>query len=108
MSQPTTSTRVFLGSAVAFNRQKPHTAWPIMNRFIIGQRWISESEPELGLGTVVQAEAGRVQLTFPASGETRMYASDNAPLRRVRFRIGDRVTTNENTEITVQDVIERE
>ena len=32
--------------------------------FIMGQRWISESEPELGLGTVMQTGGGRVQVEF--------------------------------------------
>ncbi len=35
-----------------------------MSKFIPGQRWISESEPELGLGTVVHTESGRVQVKF--------------------------------------------
>jgi ATP-dependent helicase HepA len=79
-----------------------------MSLFITGQRWISESEPELGLGTVVQAGTGRVQVLFPAAGQTRTYASDNAPLKRVRFRAGDTVKTQEGKELTVQEVIETE
>jgi RapA N-terminal Tudor like domain 1 len=39
-----------------------------MSRFIIGQRWISESEPELGLSTVDQADSNRVQIGFKAAG----------------------------------------
>ena len=31
-----------------------------MSGFVIGQRWISESEPELGLATVVRTGEGRV------------------------------------------------
>lgn len=62
-----------------------------MQSFVIGQRWISETEPELGLGLVVKTEFRRVQLDFPASGETRLYAADRAPLRRARFATGDTV-----------------
>lgn len=62
-----------------------------MPDFAPGQRWISETEPELGLGLVARTEHRRVQVDFPASGETRLYASDRAPLRRARFGPGDTV-----------------
>lgn len=62
-----------------------------MQLFVPGQRWISETEPELGLGLVVKTEFRRVQLEFPASGENRLYAADRAPLRRARFAVGDTV-----------------
>jgi ATP-dependent helicase HepA len=74
--------------------------------FVNGQRWVSETEPELGLGTLVQASATRVNLVFPASGELRQYARDNAPLKRVRFRVGDRITTHEDRELVVEAVRE--
>ncbi len=67
---------------------------------------MSESEPELGLGTLVQAEGGRVHILFLAAGERRQYASDNAPLRRVRFRAGDRVVSIEGVAIRVESVSE--
>ena len=55
---------------VAFHAQRSHTARRnFMSLFIAGQRWMSESEPELGLGTVTQAGGGRVQVAFPATGE---------------------------------------
>ncbi len=78
-----------------------------MGSFIAGQRWMSESEPELGLGTVVEAGAGRVRVSFSAAGEDRTYASDNAPLKRVRFRAGDTIQTREEKEFTVNAVTER-
>ena len=62
-----------------------------MANFVPGQRWISETEPELGLGTVISSEYNRVSLLFIASSERRTYASDNAPLTRVLFVKGDRV-----------------
>ena len=71
---------------VANVRQIPHIARRhFMNLFIPGQRWISESEPELGLGTVVQTENGRVQVEFKAAGEMRNYTVDQAPLKRVQI-----------------------
>jgi len=78
-----------------------------MSVFIKGQRWISESEPELGLGTVVQAGDGRVRVEFKAAGELRTYAVDQAPLKRVRFRVGDAIRTQEDKEFIVTDVVEQ-
>ena len=76
--------------------------------FTPGQRWISETEPELGLGTVMQSDSGRVQLFFPASGEMRMYAEVNAPLKRVQFRTGDRVKTHDNQMLDIESVREED
>jgi ATP-dependent helicase HepA len=79
-----------------------------MSVFISGQRWISEPEPELGLGTVVQTGQGRVQVEFRSAGETRTYAVDHAPLKRVRFRVGDKVRTQSDHEFIVREVVENE
>jgi ATP-dependent helicase HepA len=79
-----------------------------MSMFIPGQRWISESEPELGLGTVVQSGGGRVQVEFQAAGEMRTYAADHAPLQRVRFRVGDSVRTQDDQEFIVHEVSEQQ
>ena len=54
-----------------------------MIAFREGQRWISETEPELGLGTVMEVREGRVQVLYPATSEVRVYSTENAPLRRV-------------------------
>ena len=79
-----------------------------MSMFISGQRWFSESEPELGLGTVAQAGGGRVQVEFKAAGQTRTYAVDQAPLKRVRFRVGDKVRTQADREFIVKEVVEQQ
>ena len=73
-----------------------------------GQRWISASEPELGLGTLVQIDGSRVSLLFPATGDLRQYAADNAPLKRVRFREGDRITTHDDQTLLVTNVTEQD
>ena len=78
-----------------------------MSGFVIDQRWISESEPELGLATVVHTEEGRVLVEFKSVGETRTYATEHAPLKRVRFRPGDKVRTREDQEFIVKEVIEQ-
>ncbi len=56
-----------------------------------GQRWVSEREPELGLGTLVEVGPRTLRVSFAASGETRTFARGSAPPRRVRFLPGDKV-----------------
>ena len=72
-----------------------------MQHPIPGQRWVSTSEPAMGLGIVLSAGEGRVELHFPAAEETRLYALENAPLVRVRFKTGDAIADHEGTEFRV-------
>ncbi|MCV5855635.1 hypothetical protein OFN53_33965, partial [Escherichia coli] len=51
--------------------------------FALGQRWISDTESDLGLGTVVAMDARTVTLMFAASEENRVYARNDAPVTRV-------------------------
>lgn len=73
---------------------------------IPGQRWISTSEPALGLGIVLSTEHNRVELHFPAAEETRMYALDSAPLVRVRFKPGDEIADHQGKEFVVERIEE--
>ena len=77
-----------------------------MNTFAIGQRWISEPEPELGLGTVMETGDGRVQMLYPATGEVRVYTAENAPLRRVTFRVGESIEDHEGNTRTIESIDE--
>jgi ATP-dependent helicase HepA len=77
-----------------------------MLEFRPGQRWISNTEPELGLGIVFEVADRRVVMTFPAGDERRMYAADNAPLTRVRYRVADRVRSEDGTELIVAEHVE--
>jgi len=72
-----------------------------------GQRWVSDSEPELGLGVVMKAEFGRVEIFFPAANEHRQFAMKSAPLRRVRFQHGDTVKLHDGSSIEVTAVEQR-
>lgn len=63
-----------------------------------GQRWISKSEPELGLGTVVENTNGRIKIHFSTSNVTRLYSGINAPIKRIHFKPGDSlIDKNGNT-----------
>ena len=69
--------------------------------FAIGQRWVSNGEADLGLGIIKEIAGRRIEVVFPASGEQRIYAADNAPLSRVQYPVGDRVSTNEDVFFTI-------
>ncbi len=73
-----------------------------------GQRWISGSQPELGLGLVVSTEGDRVEICFPAAEEMRQYVFSSAPLIRVHFRPGDRIKDQSHADFTVDRIEERE
>ena len=73
-----------------------------------GQRWVSDTEPELGLGVVLKAGFGRMEIFFPAASEHRQYAIQAAPLRRVRFQVGDSIKTHDNAQHTVTDITEKD
>ena len=77
-----------------------------MEEFVLGQRWSSVGEPELGVGVVKGLSKGRVLLGFPSSNESRMYASESAPLRRVSFKVGDTVNDADNKPFLIDEVRE--
>lgn len=73
--------------------------------FTLGQRWISDTESELGLGTVVAVDARMVTLLFPATGENRLYAKNDSPITRVIFNPGDTITSHEGWQLEVTEVL---
>ena len=79
-----------------------------MEVFNPGQRWISETEPELGLGLVVKVAMRSVQILYPARGEMRAYATKNAPIKRVRLSKGDEVKSSEGSVFIVEKVHEED
>ena len=74
-----------------------------VSEFTPGQRWISNTESELGLGIVVENLNRRVTLSFPAASEIRTYAADSAPLSRVEYPVGERITTSCGQQLTVTE-----
>ena len=72
-----------------------------------GQRWISDTEPELGLGIILKAGFGRVEVFFHAANEQRQYAIESAPLRRVQFAPGDKIKSRQGSELLIEAVEER-
>lgn len=84
-------------------RFSPGQAGPV---FVPGQRWVSEAEPELGLGTVLRADAHEATLVFVASSDVRRYAVSHAPLNRVRYAVGDQVTDGAGLSFAVESIEE--
>lgn len=76
--------------------------------FSIGQRWISHSETQLGLGIVTEAKSRRVKIIFPAVGESRIYAIDTAPLSRIIYSVGDVISNDQDLTITIQHCEEQQ
>ena len=79
-----------------------------MQKFSPGQRWISEAEPDLGLGLVIEADVRSVRIAFLSCGEERTYAVSSAPLSRVLLREGERVRHGEGWHFTVDQVAEEQ
>ena len=79
-----------------------------MSLSVVGQRCMSEREPELGLGVVASVDpaAKRIGIEFPATREKRLYALGTPVLKRVQFRAGETVTTRDGAALTIDAVEE--
>lgn len=69
--------------------------------FVPGQRWISNSESELGLGQIEALDHRTITINFPASDEIRTYAIEQAPLSRVSFAVGDSIKNQDNEKFKI-------
>ena len=79
-----------------------------MNEFRLDQKWISTAEPELGMGRVTEVSTRTVSLRYDRVSEDRTYASQKAPLVRVKFNIGDLVTSNADITISVTSIEDKD
>ncbi|HED52547.1 MAG TPA: RNA polymerase-associated protein RapA [Gammaproteobacteria bacterium] len=79
-----------------------------MQEFIPGQRWISVAQSQLGLGTVLSVAHRTVTVLFMATGDTRTYARETAPLTRVQFVPGDTVVDADGNALTVETIEEHD
>jgi ATP-dependent helicase HepA len=75
-------------------------------KFVPGQRLISDSEPELGLGIILEVGFREMKVSFRAADVVRTYMHRNAPLRRVRLKIGDRARSQAGRMFVVKSVKE--
>ncbi|WP_336930299.1 RNA polymerase-associated protein RapA [Acinetobacter tandoii] len=75
-----------------------------LQQFAIGQRWLSDTETELGLGVLIDVDERSISILFPKSDETRVYARNNAPLSRIVFNTNDEVHDQEGTQWLVESL----
>ncbi|MBU3847706.1 MAG: RNA polymerase-associated protein RapA [Candidatus Acinetobacter avistercoris] len=78
-----------------------------MQQFAIGQRWLSDTETELGLGVLIDVDERSISILFPKSDETRVYARNNAPLSRIVFNVNDELLDQEGVTWKVESFEER-
>ncbi len=78
------------------------------NKFVKGQRWLSDSEPELGLGLIIDVNLREVQVHFPSQEFTRCYSVETAPLRRLRFTVGDTVISTDGRDLMVDKILDED
>lgn len=75
--------------------------------FVPGQRWHSQTEPELGLGVIDAVEHRQIVVSFPARGVERRYTMQNAPLARAQLTMGQRAR-GADVEFSIESVTEEE
>lgn len=75
-----------------------------MHQFAIGQRWLSDTETELGLGVLIDVDERSISILFPKSDETRVYARHNAPLSRIVFNVNDEIQDQEGIRWIVESL----
>jgi len=62
----------------------------------------------MGLGTVLSVDQRTVTILFIATGETRIYAKQSAPLTRIMFEVGDNVQSHDGERLRVEQIEEYE
>lgn len=78
-----------------------------MSEFVQGQRWVVDSEPELGLGVVTGVQARTVSIFFPQAECERNYATAQAPLTRIHYSVEDSINLADGTSGVVARVHEQ-
>ncbi|MFH2092401.1 MAG: SNF2-related protein [Pseudomonadota bacterium] len=77
-----------------------------MHQLVLGQRWVSQTEPELGLGMLVDMNDRILSVRFEASDCVRQYARRSAPLKRVIFKPGDQIQIKEDQPLIIDTLSE--
>ena len=72
--------------------------------FCIGQCWMSEGEPELGVGFVKAQDGLSVAIEFPSASQARLYRKKTAPLRRLEFRVGEKIQSKAGVSLGIERI----
>ena len=79
-----------------------------MSEYAVGQRWISQTESQLGLGLITEVSHRRVTLSFPAANESRTYSADNPPISRIQYLPEDTIKNHDERPFTVARVLDNQ
>jgi ATP-dependent helicase HepA len=75
--------------------------------YVIGQKWTSKTEPELGVGQIFKMDFRTITLFFPVSGEQRIYnVKSGPPLNRYILSIGEKAISDKGVSFFVEEVKE--
>lgn len=77
-----------------------------MKIFKPGQRYVSQSEPDLGLGVVSEVQGRSVKFSFPLVGQVRMYRTDFAPVDRFILQPGETAKSEKGVSFVIESVNE--
>lgn len=72
----------------------------------IGQRVLAQTEPELGLGTIVRCDSKSLEISFAIAGVTRRYSTQAPPLRRVILKPGQKAQSRHGIAFVVTQATE--
>src|SRR5574344_136431 len=75
-----------------------------MSNFKIGQRFVSEQEPELGIGRISAVAFRNVTIEFPAVGETRIYRATGAAVKRYLLKAGASAKSEKGASVLIESV----
>lgn len=75
-----------------------------MSEFAIGQRYLSQAEPELGLGVVKAMDGRSLSLMFELAETERQYARQDFPLTRVLFDKGEEIQAKDGRYMIIAEV----
>jgi len=75
-----------------------------MIRFVPGQRYVSQTELELGLGRVIKTDARTVLFEFPAANQQRIYRINGAPVQRFLLQEGEQARSVKGEAFLVESI----
>lgn len=78
------------------------------SEFAVGQRWLSNTETNLGLGVLMAIDFRSVTVLFPAVQEERNYAISQNALTRLQLSEGELAPHIDGWQITVESIKEQD
>ncbi len=78
-----------------------------MSQYLVGQRWLSSQQPELGLGIVAEVNHRQITVFFPLTEEDKIYSQQNNPLIRLILSVGDDAKDDKGRPFIVTAVTEQ-